>query len=1400
MAAKYKHYFDIRDTKGLVVSEANFNASPDMWINFYPHDTFVKLLSNTAEVLSGAKWDKSIWIEGAFGTGKSHSALTLRKLLICSDADFEAYFDKYRQQNKLDLALKNKLILARKKKLLACFRTGPSTDKGDYDLVSSIFESIERELVKKGMTVPFGALKSEAIKWLESADGEMVFKIWLDNDPKSRFGDVLTDISVQGILDRLKSGIKVEEILSRCYALAKENKVRVEAFEPSISNLKNWIKDVVEQNKIQAIVFFWDEFTGFFKSGVGGVVEAFQNIVHFSMDATTPFYFVPITHRNMDILADDRTKIRDRFLAPVRIELSENIAIELIGSALIKDKNHEQEWNERIAKSLFSDCIDARGKISKAIDIDESKLKNILPIHPYAGLVLRYLSASFSSSNQRSMFDFLTNDEKGGGFRAFVSEYGEKDEEKFLTVPYLWEFFYNKNKDHLDQAIRNILSAYNKSEGIQLNGKQKQVFKAILLLVATSRMTNDKLDILRPTVENLRTIFAGTSITGQSAENIAIALESLNLIKIKTIEGKTTYSIAHESVEEGQVDQIKARLKNDIRTSVLIEEMELDIKGLFNFPSSQRERYRIKYVHAGNLTTEVNKVINADKEKNLIHIFVCIASTSDEYRSLKNIIVERLKELGRGIEFNIVFANVGDTVFGEVDFDTYLDLRAREEAVRQANPKESGDYKRQAREVLTIWRKKIEDGNFEFSFVGGREAKVRGVTQAVSELAEYNKTLYPYSVEAIFVGLPDTVFPTSNLKTAAMLGVDGGAAKLTGGAVSGNKEVILKPIRDIFDVPKFWEVVPSSPVSKIKLAVDEFIAEKIKAKKKVSINELHDFLKEKPYGILDTSIAGLLLGFIFRDYAHEGSYHYMDDAIDEPLTTDKLIAIVHGVITQSARPSSKDKIFFLTKQSEEANAFAEASIEIFGLIDKSVYVSKVADNIRAAMPAYAFPLFVAKEVVASGDVELIKKVIDLYCGVLNSSNYADGSESEVKHANELGALFIKHKTLVGELVKAIKLEAIKKGMIAIVDKHNGGRLAALSSELGIDYMSQLAAKFERGAGNWAWTKETATEQIDKLILEFEIIKASRDFGITASDERGLLEAWKGRFDGLRISFDAVRHLMNCKELVALIQESIRQKSISQLPKLFELLGSQGEELARLLNGQAKYFRQLFAHELKDLSDAQVEELLISKMPVGKFDELKDNFSANARKAIEEFKARLASQKIKNLFSKKSKNATPREWSEANLTPILACIPPSETARAKEVFATIEHPSPTDKAVEDALLYLESATWWKVLADKGAIDSKFEEKIIGKYKGIVSIKDARDCLLATGIEPYDWSEVVGARDAIEALAVKNYSGAGAKKAAAKIDGYKDLEALKKYLKKLIEKNIEVGVSILSEGDE
>lgn len=71
-----------------VMTEAGIEGT-EWWNNFFPHRSFVGILRALFNAFD--KRQKSIWISGAYGTGKSHATLVIRKLLTDDAANVRRF-------------------------------------------------------------------------------------------------------------------------------------------------------------------------------------------------------------------------------------------------------------------------------------------------------------------------------------------------------------------------------------------------------------------------------------------------------------------------------------------------------------------------------------------------------------------------------------------------------------------------------------------------------------------------------------------------------------------------------------------------------------------------------------------------------------------------------------------------------------------------------------------------------------------------------------------------------------------------------------------------------------------------------------------------------------------------------------------------------------------------------------------------------------------------------------------------------------------------------------------------------------------------------------------------------------------------------------------------------------
>ena len=116
---KYCEYFDVRDAYFPCIDESAINAGAP-WDTTYPHETFIELLNSIEKMLGGAT-NRSVWIHGAYGTGKSQCAYALKKILEVPNEELLEYWNRYEPLKK-NTVLLNKLIGHKEQNILTAYR------------------------------------------------------------------------------------------------------------------------------------------------------------------------------------------------------------------------------------------------------------------------------------------------------------------------------------------------------------------------------------------------------------------------------------------------------------------------------------------------------------------------------------------------------------------------------------------------------------------------------------------------------------------------------------------------------------------------------------------------------------------------------------------------------------------------------------------------------------------------------------------------------------------------------------------------------------------------------------------------------------------------------------------------------------------------------------------------------------------------------------------------------------------------------------------------------------------------------------------------------------------------------------------------------------------------------
>lgn len=257
----------------------------------------------------------------------------------------------------------------------------------------------------------------------------------------------------------------------------------------------------------------------------------------------------------------------------------------------------------------------------------DGDLAGVIPIHPYAALLLKHMSVAFSS-NQRSMFDFIISPDMtdAKGFKWFISTHCPTDDENLLTIDLLWDFFLGKGESGLSSDVRVVLDSYDLVKSDRLTPDERRVFKTVLLLEAISlRVAN--VDILRPNEQNVDLAFAGTDWPKGKGRSIAQKLVNDGILFTRSVGGgMSEYTVANSAGDTAKVKQIKEDVQRGLKTQELV--INADLASAVQLPASIRSRVIIDSACAGTFTAKMNSMESAVKPNRLKA--VCIFALNDD--------------------------------------------------------------------------------------------------------------------------------------------------------------------------------------------------------------------------------------------------------------------------------------------------------------------------------------------------------------------------------------------------------------------------------------------------------------------------------------------------------------------------------------------------------------------------------------------------------------------------------------------------------------------------------------------------------------------------------------------------------------------------------------------------
>ncbi len=756
--ARYSDYIQMQNY--LPVYDITADSSNRLWASFIPTNQFCELLQQTLTAVSSSdKFKrKSMWVQGTFGTGKSHASSVVRHLLCDKYEDINFYFNKIE-----DTSLRHQLDNYRKNKRF--FSVVIKGVEGAYDLPRFAL-SLQRE-VKNALNEAGHSnlvVKSDFESAIQYVEGHKQYTQDAINKSEDLKDIAPTPDDVISLLktNNIQVYMELEDALYKTIGVTLTSK-----------NVSEWLAEVehaIENEGIaDGLIIFWDEFTSIMEAIGSDRINVLQNIAEKSQVCNL-FLFL-ISHRVEDQVTssskrDDVKTMNDRFYT-IRYMMDEVSTYKVMRHTFDVNNNDGYDTLKYKRTVKLNELIDYL--CQGGVEDERKSILELFPMHPYSAFLCSKLSDYVGSAN-RSVVNFMNDDKKG--FRKFIDDESVFDEKGLLTAEWLWDFFYDSF------AANPLCGAFTSNYQNHIYKVKEagddyvRVYKGILLLNTLSTQfatkSPDIIARISPNEKSIRGLFADDRLEAKMDD--ILRFFDTNQIIARDVFGEFKISVSSLNPAEiaNEKEKVKAQFKTAhdfisynlvVRTNII----RLFTVGDFLIRKCDPQIFSCSDQESV-IRAKLNKY-NSDKP-NTLHVSIYLATTDEERRSFEN----RVKDFS--IEFPNSIHIIPDEVFTNEARTKFIDLIANHNVAKshyQESIEKESDLA--AKQLINKWGTRLINGSFSLYYNGEqtREGIISNIYTLINKKFSckvFSKGLE--SIKAYRTGVANTFFANKNFPTLVL--------------------------------------------------------------------------------------------------------------------------------------------------------------------------------------------------------------------------------------------------------------------------------------------------------------------------------------------------------------------------------------------------------------------------------------------------------------------------------------------------------------------------------------------------------------------------------------------------------------------------------------------------------
>lgn len=898
------------------------------WTSFIPNEQFNSVLRTVLKSVRGNDIDshKSFWINGTYGTGKSHAVAVITHLLCDPVEAITDWVNLEYKEEKFKLIREQIYSLRKTKRLYPVKLEGLHDMAHASDLPLVLQSAVVKALKDKDIELVVDTDYDQLIAHVEQND-----VIW--EDLISRFAELR---SIAPTREKLIEKLRTKDMgtFQKAKIAQREANMHVVLNQ---ENIGEWLVEVQEQLRqktpYNGLLLLWDEFTDVMDDSIGiPVLKALQKIAHkFANEENDSFIFL-ISHPSaFNKLGNEETKQTDGRYHRMKYNMESVSAFKIMSRKfeIVDTELHESMRN--FFYTLNSQLLDLYTATSNDPQETRNDLLNLFPLHPAtANLATHYATVVGSSS--RSVFEFIGQNDAMESFLTSESEFTNRHT---VTADYLWDFVLKVFQDDVTNyaAVTERFNTYREMVSSH-SVAAFAIFKGVLLLNAFNNIAGENNnDLVTPTEGNVINLFTGTQYETEVGE-------VLNWFNEQSIIQRTPggiFSVQFSALPSHEIEDLKNSLRND-------SDKFKYTSSILKFGDTATTYFEKKYLQKnirpysyGFFSEATNdsylrdqiKRAKRDSRPSDLYLALMFAKNNAELAHMRQV-AENMSQAATGDDKDlrdIVFL-VFDTTFGDKDYDRFIEYMANYSAAQSHGFLEQVNaHEKHAKEMIKEWMENAQRGNAT-AYVNGETAplSVKHLSSVLNGIiAPRIFPKGPDAVEELRRKAPST-FWKPQISKEVIRSFMFFTSKNEIANLAGQMRPVQYLLQDAIDDNFEWK--EDMPVSHPFKAVYDFIQSKIKyADKSLLFNFVDKFddLRRPPYGLSANYASAAMVAFALRNWENK-----IFDVVGKPLDKMALVDVITELFNVWEKGKNSNKLSFKFQTPEE-NKLCKTLVKTFRL-------------------------------------------------------------------------------------------------------------------------------------------------------------------------------------------------------------------------------------------------------------------------------------------------------------------------------------------------------------------------------------------------------------------------------------------------------------------------------------